>query len=111
MEKKKDEMPYAVRFALAMLAHDSNAAAQVVTDSIGTITGELLAVAEGFKTADLPFVVASMQIAANYLTNLLDEPGRRFSDDIASHVSCITVDVAEMKKQMKEDGGSEKVDN
>lgn len=96
-------MPYSVRMAAAMLAHDQKMVDEVVVDCFDTMTKKFLAVAHEYDAADLPFVVATLRITATALSSILDESGRSFVEKLVSHTSCITVDAEELRKQAAEE--------
>lgn len=96
-----------VKLTLAMLGNDRDAVGRIIAEGIGTMTEKYLDIAHEYTAEDLPFVVASMQIAARSLAMILPENGRSLADKIANSTESIVVDLDEMKKQMKkEDGGT-----
>lgn len=100
---RNSDLPYSVRMAVAMLAHDQKMADEVVVDCFDAMTKKFLAVVHEYDATDLPFVVATMRITATALSSILDENGRSFVEKLVSHTSCITVDAEELRKQAAEE--------
>lgn len=74
---RNSDLPYSVRMAVAMLAHDQKMADEVVVDCFDAMTKKFLAVAHEYDATDLPFVVATMRITATALSSILDENGQQ----------------------------------
>lgn len=102
-------IPYSVQLAMAQAAHDEKAADRIVQECFYGMTKEFLAVIHSYDFVDLPFVLATMQLTACAVTPVMDENGRRFMENLMSHVSCVMVDVEELRRQAggKNDGGEE----
>ena len=103
-------IPYSVQLAMAQAAHDEKAVDRIVQECFYGMTKEFLAVIHSYDAADLPFVLATMQLTARAVTPVMNESGRRFMENLMSHVSCVTVDVEELRRQAggKGDGEEEK---
>lgn len=102
-------IPYSVQLAMAQAAHDEKAVDCIVQECFYGMTKEFLAVIHSYDFVDLPFALATMQLTARAVTPVMDENGRRFMENLMSHVSCVTVDVEELRRQAgeKNDGGEE----
>lgn len=106
-----NEMPMSLKLTLAMLGNDRDAADRIIAEGIGTMTKKYLDIAHEYTVEDLPFVVASMQIAARSLAMILPESGQSLANNIVNRTESVVVDLTEMKKQMrKEDGSDGKMD-
>lgn len=103
-------IPYSVQLAMAQAAHDEKATERIVQECFYGMTKEFLAVIHSYDAMDLPFVLATMQLTARAVTPVMNESGRQFMENLMRHVSCVTVDVEELRRQAggKDDGGEEK---
>ena len=108
--QKGSEMPFELRMMLAIMSGDREAFNKVVSACMGEITDKLIGVAQEYDFGDLPFVVASMKITANTLSQMMTDGGRHLSEAIVNRTHCITVDVEELKKQIGRDP-NEKMDH
>ena len=101
-------IPYSVQLAMAQAAHDEKAVDRIVQECFYGMTKDFLAVIHSYDSADLPFVLATMQLTAHAVTPVMNESGRRFMENLMSHVSCVTVDVEELRRQARgNDNGRE----
>lgn len=98
-----NEIPITVRLAIALAAHDEDAMNEIIRDSIGEMTKKYLDISHEYCFEDLPFVVATMRIAARSLETMMPESGRLFAKRIEGSTESVVVDLSELKKQMKED--------
>lgn len=106
----RPKIPYTIQLTMAQAAHDDKAADRIVEECFYGMTKEFLAVIHSYDALDLPFVLATMQLTARAVTPVMNENGRKFMENLMSHVSCVTVDVEELLRQAREknDGGEEK---
>ena len=99
---KNPEIPFSAKLTMAILAKNPKATEQIIAECIGTMTKKFLDVAHEYDITDLPFVVATMQIAARSLSLILNDSGRALADKIANQTECMAVNLNELKNQMKE---------
>jgi len=96
---------------MAMVIQNDDEVNRIINDTVGEMTRKYLNIAREYCLEDLPFAVASMQIAARSLAAILPESGRQIAEEIAGGTESIVVDLTEMKKQMqKEDDPDGKMD-
>lgn len=101
-------LPISLLMTMAMAAHDDEAVQRLVCQAFEDITHELMAVVTSHDGSDLPFVVATMLIAANSLRTIMNESGNALVDNLVSHTKTITVDLNGLLDQMgASDGGEE----
>lgn len=98
----RNEVPYSVKLAMAMLAQNRELADKVVVECFDSMTKKMLAVAHEYDPSDLPFVVATMKITAQALSSILDDSGRSFSENLVSHTACVTINAEEPRRQAAE---------
>lgn len=103
-------IPYSVQLAMAQATHDEKAVGRIVQECFYGMTKEFLAVIHSYDVVDLPFVLATMQLTARAVTPMLGDSGRQVMENIMRHVSCVTVDVEELRRQARgnDNGGEEK---
>lgn len=101
--KTMNEIPITVKLALAVAVHDEEAVNDIIKNSVGEMTKKYLDISHEYCFEDLPFVVATMRIAARSLEMLMPESGRLFAKRIEGSTESVVVDLSELKKQMKED--------
>lgn len=99
----RNEVPYSVKLAMAMLAQNRELADKVVVECFDSMTKKMLAVTHEYDPSDLPFVVATMKITAQALSSILDDSGRSLVENLVSHTACITVDAEELRRQAAEE--------
>lgn len=108
--ENKPKMSFSSRMTLAILSGDRRAVDRVAAECIGEMVTKFLDVAHGYDCTDLPFVVATMRTAANSIYMVLDDHGKSLADTIHNQTHCISINMDELRKQMKEEG-NEKVDD
>lgn len=103
----KPMIPYAVQLAAAQTARNADAVDRIMQECFYGITKELLEVIHRYDPVDLPFVLASMRLTAQAMMPLLNESGQGFLENLMKHVSCVTVDMDELRRQAEgdDDGG------
>jgi hypothetical protein len=92
-------IPYAVQLAMAQSVNDKDTVNRVVEECFGGIARELMGIAQKYDYADLPFVLASMMLTAQSMTPLLSEDGQQLVRKLMSHITCVTVDADELRRQ------------
>lgn len=100
-----NEIPMSLKLMQAILEGDKDAVDRIMAEGIETMTKKYIDIASEYTVGDLPFVVASMQIAAMSIAALLSESGKKLASKIVNSAEYIAADLAEMKKQMEKDGG------
>lgn len=98
----RNEIPYSVKLAMAMLAQNHELADKAVVECFDGMTKKMVAVAHEYDLTDLPFVVATMKITAQALSSILDDSGRSFVENLVSHTACVTINAEELRRQAAE---------
>lgn len=98
----RNEIPYSVKLAMAMLVRNREMADKVVVECFDGMTKKMLAVTHEYDPSDLPFLVATMRITAQALSSILDESGRSFVENLVSHTACVTINAEELRRQAAE---------
>lgn len=82
---EKPKIPYNSQMAFAIAAGRDADASRIMAEAMGEIVGKACGFAQLFDFSDLPFVLA---------------------DNILSHTRYVTVDAAELKRQMEAEEGN-----
>lgn len=104
---EKPKIPYNSQMAFAIAAGRDADASRIMAEAMGEIVGKACGFAQLFDFSNLPFVVAGMRAAANILENSMDEKSKVLADNILSHTRYVTVDAAELKRQMEAEEGND----
>lgn len=104
---EKPKIPYNSQMAFAIAAGRDADASRIMAEAMGEIVGKACGFAQLFDFSDLPFVVTGMRAAANILENSMDEKSKVLADNILSHTRYVTVDAAELKRQMEAEEGND----
>ena len=99
------DTPFSIRLLMAFSSRDMEKVDQIISECFGGIAHKLTAVSNSYDYSDLPFVIATMQITAGALKNVLDEPGRKLLDNLISHTSTVTINAEGLLKQLQDEEG------
>ena len=96
-------IPYSMQISVALLAKNYEKANKITATAIGGAAEQIIRLANSYHAADLPFVIAALQIVTGALETKLDEPGRNILKSLTDNTTCITVDADTIRK-MYDDG-------
>lgn len=100
----KNNIPYVVRVAQAIMAGDKDAGLGVYQEAMGKIGDDCDKLMKSYSPLDLPIVVATMEIVAEAAKSMLDSGGLDLVNSLKDHTTCIRVD-ADGFHQMGDDDG------
>ena len=89
----------------AVVANNRSAANTLTQQALQSIGQELVQVIEGYPTADLPLVIASMRIIASAFEGVLPESGKLMASHLANMTESIIINKGDLLRQLdiKED--------
>ena len=105
MSEKK--IPYSVQAAFAVAIGKDKEAHDIIGNAIADMIGGACRFAQSYPYDDLPLVVASLKVATDALGSIMDEKGKKLSDNIYKNTESTVINATEFMRQAKGGDGSD----